>query len=509
MTWPTTEDDYMWSINKIWVLTCGAMIFSMQVGFAFLEAGSIRKKNQSLPFYRILLHSLIGVLVYWLVGYAISFGDAYNNFLGGKNFYADMNWDTPNQIIGEQTQYAMWMFQLAVAIVCVDITNGTITERTSLLATTIHAAFMIGFIYPVVVSWTWGGGWLTQQGYLDYSGSGVVHTTGAFAGIAGLIFVGPRYNKFNHFKDISDDYQIINNKQEGKAKIEGIIDSNQIETFINRQGKIKKVINYTNLTNLRNKIVNEEDFESFSATNLTYTLFGGLFLWVGFVFYNAGSTFGMLKAGEQLWADAELAAVNTFISGCSAGLFTLVFRTPLMHGSFKAQRKLRDEAAGVCNGFLAGMVACGAGMNQYDTWAAFVVGLIGSIFYCGLCKLFDHFKIDDAVEAIQLHGGGGAAGVMCTAFLHRKQGILYGNPTNGKIFGIQLMGWAVIAAWSFLCSSIIWYVLKLLKVLRTDLKTEIIGYDFVEFENQIDFEGKKLIRLKKSDHHRVEQNEEI
>ena len=138
------------------------------------------------------------------------------------------------------------------------------------------------------------------------------------------------------------------------------------------------------------------------------------------------------------------------------------------------------------------MVANGGSMDNYAPWAAFVVGLIGGIFYCLLCKLLDHYKIDDAIEAFQLHGGGGLSGILCTAFFHLKKGILYGNPTNAKILGVQIMGWAVIAAWSFLSSSVVWIALKYFNVLRTNLQTEIAGYDFIEFATQIDFGGKEL-----------------
>jgi len=64
-----------------------------------------------------------------------------------------------------------------------------------------------------------------------------------------------------------------------------------------------------------------------------------------------------------------------------------------------APRNLRDEASGVCNAYLAGMVACGAGMDDYEPWAAFCVGLIGGFVYICLCVLFDRKRIDDAVEA--------------------------------------------------------------------------------------------------------------
>jgi len=85
---PCADNDYAIALNKLWVLVCGAMIFSMQIGFAFLEAGSVRKKNYGYVFYKILLHCLTGVLGFWITGYAFAFGNSYNSMLGGQLYYA-------------------------------------------------------------------------------------------------------------------------------------------------------------------------------------------------------------------------------------------------------------------------------------------------------------------------------------------------------------------------------------------------------------------------------------
>lgn len=55
---------------------------------------------------------------------------------------------------------------------------------------------MIGLIYPIIVAWTWGGGWLHELGYVDFAGSGVVHLTGGIAGLVGSMITGPRLGKF-------------------------------------------------------------------------------------------------------------------------------------------------------------------------------------------------------------------------------------------------------------------------------------------------------------------------
>jgi Amt family ammonium transporter len=147
------------------------------------------------------------------------------------------------------------------------------------------------------------------------------------------------------------------------------------------------------------KKVDQNEYEYFEVTNLSYVMFGGLFLWVGFIFFNAGSTLGMYKGNApMLWEAAEIAAANTFMAGAGGGLICLLLKTKVM-GGWNATRHMIEEAASVCNAFLAGMVANGAGMDHYDPWAAWVVGVIGGVFYVLLCKVFDLLEIDDAVEA--------------------------------------------------------------------------------------------------------------
>jgi ammonia channel protein AmtB len=201
--------------------------------------------------------------------------------------------------------------------------------------------------------------------------------------------------------------------------------------------------------------------------------------------------------GVSWWIQAELAAVNTFLGGSAAGLFGLLFKHPIMNG-LNAVRSMRDEAGGVSNAFLAGMVVNGALMDVEEPWAAWIVGLIGGIVYVLLCKVFDMLEIDDACEAVELHGGAGSAGIFAAAFFNTTNGIFYNGPNPGSVFGIQALGWLCIFAWSFLTSAIVYFILNKLGVLRVDLKTEIIGYDYVEFAKNFDFTGKRLIKRKEA-----------
>lgn len=462
-------------VNRIWLIVCGGIIFSMQCGFALLEAGGVRKKNSHVVWHKLVLNCLIGTVAWWLLGYAIAFGDPDGGFVGGERFYAGDQWIEAHEEI--TTQYAHWVFQVSIALVVVAITGGSISERATLRATAIHTFIMLAFIYPFVVAWTWGGGWLTENfHYRDFTGSGIVHCTGAYAGLAGLLVIGPRYNKYSNYKKvIQDDDKKLERadevfKSEGPPVITSMRDINKFR---------KRVL--------------QDEYEEFGLTNVSFTLFGALLLWFQFIFFNAGSSLFMVA--EVDWLAAERAAVNTFMGGAGGGLFALVFKHPIVVG-WKEPRKFKDDAATVANAFLGGMVANGAGMDTYEPWEAFVIGVIAAIFYILACWLFEKLHLDDSLEAFQLHGVCGTVGVGCAAFFNHVDGIFHGNPTGGKVLGRQILGWLCISAWSFVISLIVWKCLQLAKILRIDLRTEIIGYDFIDHAEKVTIPHCKLEKAK-------------
>lgn len=463
-----TADEVGEALDKAWIIICGGIIFSMQCGFALLEAGSVRKKNSHIVWHKLIINSLLTSLCWWLFGYAIAFGNADGDFVGGHKFWAGDQWWTSHEEI--TTQYGHWVFQVSIACVVVAITGGSISERVTLKATAIHTIVMNILIYPFVVSWTWGGGWLAESfHYRDFTGSGIVHCTGAYAGLAGLLVIGPRYNKNGNFKEVFK-----------KEKKEG-------SELFKHDGPVV-LQSQEELCNWRKKLV-EDEFEEFGATNISYTLFGALILWFQFIFFNTGSSIFMKT--ELDWSNAEHGAANTFFGGVGGGLFVLCFKHYLTHG-FSTPRKWKEDAAACANAFLGGMVANGAGMDTYHPWQSFIIGVFAGIFYTGACKLFEKLKLDDALEAWQLHGACGTLGVGICAFFNHYDGIFYDNNTEGKVLGRQIFGWFIISAWSFSISLIVWLICKWLNILRVDLKTEIIGYDFIDYADNVSLPNQLL-----------------
>lgn len=172
--------------NMAWMMIAGVIVFFMQSGFALLEAGSVRFKNYQNVLLKNCMDACIGGIVWWAWGYALAYGEVDGGFAGKKHFFG----------MHMEGQYASWFFQYAFACTAATIVSGSLAERVKINNYLLFSFFMTGFIYPIVVAWTWGAGWLYEMGYLDFAGSGVVHLTGGVAGLAGAAICGPRLGRF-------------------------------------------------------------------------------------------------------------------------------------------------------------------------------------------------------------------------------------------------------------------------------------------------------------------------
>ena len=176
-----------------WIMTAGVIIFFMQSGFALLESGNVRFKNYQNILLKNCMDACIGAMVWWICGFAFAFGlQNDNTFIGTQYFFANKLGDDDAEL-----GYGFWFFQYAFACTAATIVSGSLAERVNIPNYLLFSAFMTGFIYPVIVAWTWGGGFLTGWGFSDFAGSGVVHLTGGISGLAGAIICGPRLGKFD------------------------------------------------------------------------------------------------------------------------------------------------------------------------------------------------------------------------------------------------------------------------------------------------------------------------
>lgn len=187
--------------NILWTLLAACLVFWMQAGFAFVESGFTRAKNAAHIMMKNLLDMSLGALGYWALGFGLMFGASTAAYVGGDHFFLSPD----NGTADGQWEYTFWMFQVVFAATAATIVSGAMAERTKFRGYLIYSVVISALIYPVFGHWAWGtlllsdqsGTWLANMGFLDFAGSTVVHSVGAWAALAGAIVVGPRLGKFD------------------------------------------------------------------------------------------------------------------------------------------------------------------------------------------------------------------------------------------------------------------------------------------------------------------------
>ncbi len=185
------------SINNVWVLVAAILVMFMQAGFAMVEAGFTRRKNTANIMMKNLMDFSIGALIYWTIGYSLMYGESIMGFIGGF----DLAFFTSDGI-GDYADNTDILFQTVFAATAATIVSGAMAERTKFHAYLIFSVFITLIIYPVSGHWLWGGGWLSELGFIDFAGSTIVHSVGAWVGLAGAIIIGPRLGKYVNGKRI-------------------------------------------------------------------------------------------------------------------------------------------------------------------------------------------------------------------------------------------------------------------------------------------------------------------
>lgn len=403
-------------INILWLLIAGFLVFFMQAGFALVETGFTRAKNVSHTMMMNMMVFCIGVIGYWICGFAFEFG-AVNHVYPATAISASQASPTwaysPTTLgawgdilstglrFGEQWGiiglsgfflqgiqlsltgvFAFFLFQAVFMDTAATIPTGSGAERIKFVGFVIMGFAVSMFIYPVAAGWVWGGGWLANlgrtmgwgNGAVDFAGSGVVHTIGGAVGLAVAMALGPRIGKYN---------------KDGSAN-------------------------------------------SIPGHNIPMGVLGTLILFFGWFGFNPGSALGIAvapaAAGGEIAAWpmnlVSLAAINTLLAGAAAGLSAMLYMW--WFGPAK-----KPDASMSVNGVLAGLVAITAPCAFVSPLGAVIIGLIAGVLVCVAAATLDKLGIDDPVGAVPVHFVNGIWGVLAVGIFAA------GNPSTGAWNGID------------------------------------------------------------------------
>ena len=392
-------------LDILWIVLCSALVFLMQAGFLCLETGLTRQKNNINVAIKNLADFCLTAIVFWVFGFALMFGDSVLGWFGNSHYILDFSTQT-----GFLTVF--FIFQVMFCGTAVTIISGAVAERLHFGTYMIIAFVISGLVYPVAGHWAWGGfeggvgnGWLADMGFVDFAGSSVVHSIGGWASLALLIIIGPRIGRFG---DKKETQEII-------------------------------------------------------ASNVPLATLGVVFLFVGWLGFNGGSTLAM---NDQV----PLILANTLIAG-SAGA--------LAAGGLGVAVQQKLNVTQFMNGALGGLVSITAGCFAVTTPIALLIGIVGGMVVVFVEELLVYVRLDDAVGAIPVHLGAGIWGTIATG-LYGNIELLGTGLTRGEQIWVQFLGVFSYAAWGFCVPFVIFTAINRFKKFRVSREDELLGLNISE-----------------------------
>jgi Amt family ammonium transporter len=428
------------AVNFAWTLICGFLVMFMQAGFAMAETGFTRAKNAGHTMAMNFMVYAIGMLGYWICGYALQMGGVGKiaSLAGGtslldgefivKLFGKDFGlWGTKGFFLSGVTYdtaiFTLFLFQMVFMDTTATIPTGAMAERWSFKSFVIYGFFISMFVYPLYANWVWGGGWLSQlganfglgHGTLDFAGSSVVHMTGGVAALAGAILLGPRLGKF---------------RADGTPN-------------------------------------------ALPGHHIPMAMVGCFILAFGWFGFNAGST---LAAGDLR---IGVIATNTMLASASGAFLAMVYMW-VLYG--------KPDISMAANGLLAGLVAITAPCAYVNSVSAVIIGAVAGVLLCVSVFFVERvLKIDDPVGAISVHGTNGAWGLLALGLFAdgtygdgingvagTVRGLFYGGPSQ---FAAQIVGVITNFVFVFVVMYVFFKLSNLVAPLRVPHDLEMEGLD--------------------------------
>ena len=402
-----------------------------------------------------MMDVVIGAIVYFLVGYAFSYGGSDSgldsNFLGGDGF-AMQGLD--------DCDFAGFFFQYTFAATAVTIISGAVAERCSVSTYVTYSIVVTGLIYPAVVYWTWSGNaWLTrgssdpEVGYTDFAGSGVVHMTGGAAALAGCYLMGPRLRR----KSMPSGKLLPIAPHSTPLATLGcfILIFGFLYVCVYLCVCIVKCAWCMHFCSPLNKFSSwRPPLDQCSA-------------------FNGGSNLAIVDDTGVNGATVALAMVNTILAAAAGGL-TACVATKLTSGKLSLMM--------VINGVLAGMVSICAGCASVRPWASLIIGGVAGLVMIAWSNILVRLGIDDPLDAVPVHLGAGWWGLLAQPMFAYRAGIFYDmqSPDAWDRFGWNVAGSVTIFVWAFGTAFIMFGILKKADALRVSEEVERQGLDLLE-----------------------------
>ncbi len=408
------------ALNTVWVLVSAFLVFAMQAGFVMLEAGFARSKETVNVLMECIFDTALCGILFWAIGYAFMFSHG-NGFIG-QNWFFLMGAPDAYETTGIPI-LAHWIFQFAFADTTSTITSGAMIGRTSFRGDILYSIGVTGFIYPIIGHWAWGpDGWLALMGTPGHFLSGLGQGFRDFAGSTVVHTIG------------------------GFISLAGAL------VLGPRIGRVF----------LRD---DKENGGLQPSNNLPMASVGAFILWFGWYGFNPGSTLSAM----DMQGIGRVAA-NTTLAACAASLAAMVL--PLWFGPNKG----KFDLAFTINGLLAGLVAITCPCYWVSPAGAIGIGLVAGIILYYSTLLLEHYRIDDPVGAVPVHGINGIWGTIslglfaCGRFgitgptgadnSAPVKGLFYGG--GWDVFKAQVTGSAIITISTFAVALLLmWVVNKL------------------------------------------------
>ena len=317
----------------------------------------------------------------------------------------------------EHFDFSSFVFNLVFCATTATIVSGAMAERTKFLSYCIYSAVISALVYPIEAHWIWGGGWLAQMGFHDFAGSNCIHMVGGICALIGAYMVGPRIGKF--VKD--------------------------------KNGKVVKI-------------------NAFPGHNLPLGALGVFILWLGWYGFNGAACTSV----DQLASVFVTTTIAPSVATVVCMIFTWI--------------KYKKPDVSMClNASLAGLVAITAPCDVTDAFGSIVIGAVAGLLVCFGVWLLDYkLHIDDPVGAVAVHMMNGIWGTIATGLFATTSapgndsvvGLFYGGGFHQ--LGLQLLGFASVAAWAVIMMIIVFAIIKAIFGLRVSEEEELEGLDLTE-----------------------------